>query len=201
MPMIELREVALPDGSMLLAGEVPEELIWDDVLFADVWSLHPADRHIVKIYGRETPVPRWQQAYGADYSYTGSRNNALPFPNLLRPLLVWVQDTVDPRLNGMLLNWYDGPTSYIGAHNDDTRDLIASTPIVTLSFGEARTFRLQSPKDGSRENVDLEARHGTMFVMPWETNVRWKHAVPKRARYRGRRISVTLRSFRHALYE
>jgi hypothetical protein len=31
--------------------------------------------------------------------------------------------------------------------------------------------------------------------MPYNTNLAWKHSVPKRACYRGRRISVTLRAF------
>lgn len=32
-------------------------------------------------------------------------------------------------------------------------------------------------------------------VMPWQTNLVWKHAVPHLARYRGRRLSVTIRAF------
>ena len=36
---------------------------------------------------------------------------------------------------------------------------------------------------------------------PYDTNLVWKHAVPKSARYRARRISVTLRAFASAATE
>jgi len=42
---------------------------------------------------------------------------------------------------------------------------------------------------------DLLATPGSVIVIPWETNLSWKHGVPKLAKYRGRRISVTLRAF------
>jgi alkylated DNA repair dioxygenase AlkB len=42
---------------------------------------------------------------------------------------------------------------------------------------------------------DFRASHGTVFVMPFATNQRWTHEVPRTKRHRGRRISVTLRAF------
>ena len=70
-------------------------------------------------------------------------------------------------------------------------DMVADAPIVTISFGETRTFRLTRGK----EKRDFEAVSGAVFVLPYSTNLAWKHAVPKSVRYRGRRISVTLRAF------
>ncbi len=43
--------------------------------------------------------------------------------------------------------------------------------------------------------MDFPAPDGTVFVMPYDTNLAWKHQVPKSAKSRGRRISVTLRAF------
>ena len=42
---------------------------------------------------------------------------------------------------------------------------------------------------------EAERGHGTVFILPYATNLVWKHGVPKSARYTGRRISVTLRAF------
>ena len=53
------------------------------------------------------------------------------------------------------------------------------------------------PRSPLGEPVDLEAAHGTVFVMPYETNLAWTHEVPCFARDEGRRVSVTLRACDH----
>jgi alkylated DNA repair dioxygenase AlkB len=84
---------------------------------------------------------------------------------------------------------------------------VSDTPIVTVSFGETRVFRLTLEKtaviDGKKKRVvekelNFAAPAGTVFVMPYRTNLVWKHGVPKSARYTGRRISVTFRGFEPA---
>jgi len=71
--------------------------------------------------------------------------------------------------------------------------MVVGAPIVTISLGEERVFRLTHPK--RKVTSDFIARDGSVFVTPYETNLAWKHAVPRFARYRGRRISITLRAF------
>ena len=66
-------------------------------------------------------------------------------------------------------------------------------PIVTVSFGEERVFRLR-PYRG-RGYTDVQARDGDVFLMPYGTNLAWTHELPRFKRYRGRRISVTVRAF------
>jgi alkylated DNA repair dioxygenase AlkB len=79
----------------------------------------------------------------------------------------------------------------MGPHVDDTRDLVPETPIVTISFGQQRVFRLSR----ARARYDLVAEPSSVIVLPWATNLAWKHAVPRFKRYRGRRVSVTLRAY------
>ncbi|MEO0732591.1 MAG: alpha-ketoglutarate-dependent dioxygenase AlkB, partial [Bacteroidota bacterium] len=166
----------------------------DEARFAELWDSHPAEYHTVVMRGREVKTPRWQQAYGHNYQYSGSRNNALPISERLRPFLEWSQQNVDPRLNGLLLNWYDGEQDhYIGAHRDSTLGLLPASPIVTISLGEERVFRMR-PYGGSGYQ-DFTVRDGDVLVIPAVTNERWTHEVPKFKRYRGRRISVTLRGY------
>jgi alkylated DNA repair dioxygenase AlkB len=179
-----------------MTGSLPAPLIWDDAAFEEAWGLHPADKHVIHMPGGPVETPRWQQAYGADYRYTGRVNRALPVPSLLVPVREWVRETVDPRMNALLLNWYEGPGHYIGPHHDDERDMVAGTPIVTVSFGETRVFRLTRGAGTDKVTRDFPAENGAVFALPFETNRVWKHAVPKAARYTGRRISVTLRAFK-----
>ena len=176
------------------AGRIPEELGFDAARFEALWAMHPAEYHVIQMHGRPVKTPRWQQAFGRDYHYTGRVNAALAVPMLLDPLLTWARGAIHGRLNGLLLNWYDGELGhYIGPHHDSTKHMVADAPIVTVSLGETRVFRLTQPK--TKERRDFPAPDGTVFVMPYATNLVWKHEVPRSAKSRGRRISVTLRAF------
>jgi alkylated DNA repair dioxygenase AlkB len=190
------RRCPLGDGCVLYEGRLPERLVWDGSRFEEAWRLRPADRAVIRMLGKNLPIPRHQQAYGKDYQFSGKTSVAQPVPPLLEPLLGWACETVDPRMNGLLLNWYDGPDQYIGAHHDSVKQLADRVPIVTLSFGETRTFRLtKRGPDGGSLREDFPAPNGTAFVLPRDTNDAWKHAVPRSTRYAGRRISVTIRAF------
>ena len=185
------------DGNLFFCGELPEQLRVDDNGFEMLWRLHPQQYHIIKIHGRLVATPRWQQAFGADYYYTGRTNRALPLPEECLPILAWSWDVIHDELNGLLLNWYDGQLKhYIGPHHDNTTGLVEGAPIVTISFGEERIFRLSHPK--TKQRRDFAARDGTAFITPYDTNLAWKHAVPRSARWRGQRISITIRAFEAA---
>jgi alkylated DNA repair dioxygenase AlkB len=187
----------LGEGQLFHVGRLPEELLPDTGAFELLWDLHPSEYYVIQMHGRPVQTPRWQQAYGSDYHYTGRTNLALAIPAIVEPLHAWARCAVDPRLNGLLLNWYDGQLShYIGPHHDSTKSMVRGAPIVTVSLGEERIFRLTHPRRKIKR--DFLARNGTVFVMPFDTNLVWKHAVPEHARYRGRRISITLRAFEMA---
>lgn len=99
--------------------------------------------------------------------------------------------------NGILLNWYDGALGhYSGKHRDSWANMIDGAPIVTISLGDERVFRLR-PWRSAGTPIDFAAVSGAVFIMPYETNLAWTHEVPKSARHTGRRISVTLRAFKN----
>ncbi|MCA1614754.1 MAG: alpha-ketoglutarate-dependent dioxygenase AlkB [Acidobacteria bacterium] len=184
----------LGDGNAFLTGVLPGTLRPGTAAFEELWGMRPAEYHEVLMHGRPVKTPRWQQAYGRDYHYTGRVNRALPIPPVLAPLLAWARAAVDESLNSLLVNWYDGSLGhYMGRHRDSTSGMIEGSPIVTLSFGEERVFRLRPYRGEGR--VDFAARDGGVFVMPYETNLAWTHEVPRARMFVGRRISVTLRGF------
>ncbi|MEM9461553.1 MAG: alpha-ketoglutarate-dependent dioxygenase AlkB [Myxococcota bacterium] len=192
MPL--LHRIALDDAHAILVGTLPAPLVPDATAFNALWSIHPSDFHEIKIHGRLVKTPRWQQAYGADYRYTGNTNRALPpTPPMVR-WLDWAREHFDPTLNGLLLNWYDGARGhYIGKHRDSEINRIEGSPIVTLCFGEHRPFRMRPWK--SSDFVDIPAPDGSLIVIPWETNRAFTHEVPSSKKAQGRRISVTIRAF------
>ena len=184
----------LDDNNCFYSAMLPAHLILDDTEFATLWDLHLDEFHEIFLHGRFVKTPRWQQAYGRDYHYTGNLNKALPIPEMLEPILKWSQQQIDERLNGLLLVWYDGSMNhYIGKHRDSTKGMCDGAPIVTISFGEERVFRLRPWKQSGMH--DFKTSNGRIFVMPYETNKNWTHEVPKAKRYQGRRISITLRAF------
>ena len=99
---------ALDEEHLLYAGKLPEDLQFDASAFDSLWALHPEEYHEIMMHGRQVKTPRWQQAYGKDYHYTGQVNKALAIPQVVQPLLTWCQTSFDSRLNGILFNWYDG---------------------------------------------------------------------------------------------
>ncbi|MBL9171389.1 MAG: alpha-ketoglutarate-dependent dioxygenase AlkB [Verrucomicrobiales bacterium] len=186
---------SLNDGNVLWVGALPDPLRLSATQFEALWNLKPDASQTVLMFGRPQEIPRKQQAYGADYRFSGQTSVALPVPELLLPFLTWAKETTDDRLNGLLLNWYDGALGhYIGQHRDSRSNLIKGSPIVTISHGEERSFQL---KPWKRPGVThrFASRDGTVFVMPFQTNLDWTHGVPVSRSQTGRRISVTLRAF------
>jgi alkylated DNA repair dioxygenase AlkB len=172
----------LDDGHHFFVGRLPEPLRPDATGFEALCALHPDDFHGINMPGGPVPTPRWQHAFGRDYHYTGRTNQALPVPPRLEPLLAWARRAIDDRLNGLLLNWYDGELGHsIGPHHYSITDMVPGAPIVTVSLGEERVFRLSHPQ--RKLIADFVARDGTLIVMPFDSNRAWKHGVPKLARY------------------
>ena len=174
--------------------QLPESLTPDETQFEQLWNLHPEEFHDVKIMDKVVKTPRWQQAYNKSYEYTGSVNVALQVPELLQPYWGWCRERIDERLNALLLNWYDGKLGhYIGKHRDSVTNMIDGAPIVTVSFGEERKFRFR-PWRGTGF-TDFATTNGSVFIVPYATNLAWTHEVPASKKYQGCRISFTVRAF------
>lgn len=186
----------LPDGCAFFTGALPAALVTDEAAFERLWSLHPEQYHVIRMVGRRVATPRWQQAYGADYHYSGSVNVARPLPPVLLPYLAWTQRAIEPALNALLLNWYDGALQHhIGAHRDSTEGLVPDMPIVTISLGSERSFCLIQGPRTALLRLEFPTSNGSVFVVPWATNAAWRHTVPHRAEDGGCRISLTVRAF------
>lgn len=185
---------ALDKVHCIHTGRLPEALLPGRQQFDVLWDMHPPEYPTVVIHGRKVSTPRWSQAFGADYHFAGTDNPALPVPPGLEPFLAWARAAIDGRLAGILVNWYDGRLGhYIGAHRDSTAHMVPGAPIVTVSLGEERAFRMRPWK--GKGYRDFAAANGVVIVLPYETNLAYTHEVPHAARHTGRRISVTIRAF------
>ena len=198
-----LESHALDAESHVLTAAVENPALLTAGLFERLWGLRPSEPPRIRMYGRITPLPRRQQAFGRDYPFSGTVSQAAAIPDVLAPFLEWAQQAIEPRLNGLLVNWYDGAAGeYIGPHQDKTLHnskemLIPDCPLVTISLGAKRIFRLHRAKEKLRRDFPVE--NGAVVIIPFETNRRWEHSVPHRkTKDTGQRISVTLRAFTDA---
>ena len=189
-----MRYIAFDSDNGVWQQSLPASLCNSGIKFEDLWRLHPKDFPTIFLHGREVKLPRWQQAYGRDYHFSGKYSKASAVPSLLETYLLWARETIDDRLNGLLLNWYDAELGhYIGAHRDSQRGLIENSHIVMISLGGSRVMRFRPINRSGFQ--DVEINNGSVLTMNLKTNQHYKHEVPKLKRYQGRRISITLRCF------
>lgn len=183
--------------------------------FDRAFELHPEERDTIKIYGKESKVPRWQQSYGRDYYFSGEMHEAKPLPDIFQPLVEEIhQKTEGPKPNQFLVNCYQDGSDYIGAHSDDERQMVrgprGESTVYSLTLQEDpgnRIFRLKPkvPKKGAlpeaerkllgKERIDIQLKHGLVVMMGGLCQVQYKHQVPATKKTVGRRINVTMRWF------
>ena len=191
----DVRLVKLDEKHSIQIGTIDSDLIPSDDEFDAIWNLHPEEYSEILIHGKMVKVPRWDQAYERDYPFAKQVAVAKQAPPCMLLFLKWCQRVIDSRMNGMFVNWHDGELKhYHGKHRDSVSGLVPDSSIVTVSLGEERVFRMRPYPSGSPPK-DFSLNNGDFVVIPWGTNQTWTHEVPKFARFRSRRVSVTMRAF------
>ena len=99
----------------------------------------------------------------------------------LEPRLAATGPTVEGEVDGgyepdvALINWY-GPGARMGMHVD--RDETSPAPVVSLSLGDACTFRFGSPAGRGRPWTDVLLESGDLFVFGGPSRLAY-HGVPR----------------------
>jgi tRNA/tmRNA/rRNA uracil-C5-methylase (TrmA/RlmC/RlmD family)/alkylated DNA repair dioxygenase AlkB len=109
----------------------------------------------------------------------------------------YVKDIVETRFgikfDSCLINYYVNQSDYMGFHKDDV-GVTKSTNIITVSFGETRTFvvRLRNDKD---IKYNFELKNGDIFRMFNDCQELYDHSIPevKGGEEKSGRISLTFR--------
>lgn len=186
------KKVYLDEDSWIWIGTLPEDLHVKPTTFEEIWGMHPDTRHKVVIGGRVTEVKRFQKSFGRDYSYSGTVNIADPMPDIFNTYIHYFSALYNVNFNMALVNWYNHGLDFISAHKDDAREMVDGTPIVTISFGSSRKFKIK--KTGTSHTYTLN--NNTYLSMMGETNKHYTHEILKDISIKTRRISITLRCFK-----
>ena len=125
------------------------------------------------------------------YRYSRQMAPRQDVPPVLSELLDFVNSLLGTRLNAVLVNYYENGTQYISAHKDSSWGLVPGQPIVGLSFGATRTFRIREAA-GNKIRLDLPLEDNSLVVMLSQTG--FTHEIPGRKRLLGERWSLTLRA-------
>ena len=98
--------------------------------FLSVWEQHPTTFKCIKMFGKDVALPRYQQAYGISYLFSGISSEAIPPTERILSIQQNLNMLISESsfvFNMCLCNWYE-PHHYIGPHSDDTRQLVLEHP-------------------------------------------------------------------------
>jgi len=90
------------------------------------------------------------------------------------------------------LNFYRDGRDSVAAHNDDLDEIAPGSPIVLLSLGATRRMTIRA-KAAPRRVLHVDLAAGSLFLMSYETQLYYTHAVPKTSEPVGPRISLAFR--------
>ena len=132
--------------------------------------------------------------YGANYTYSGKLHKGLDIPQWMAELIQRVNNTFNTSFNSVLVNMYPaGVNTGIGLHADDEPELGTDPIVVSISLGAEEKFTLV--RNGTREETNINLRHGSVVYMGRGSQTKFKHKIAYRIREQSR-ISLTFREFK-----
>ena len=171
-----------------------------DVDFEKLMSLKSEERGKVFIYGKLRDVPRFQKTYNRDYSFSNVNHKAEPLPDEFKPYLDWAKSLSlydGTKFNQVLINWYLNGLSYINSHADDESQLFPDSPILSISLGAERKFRIRDKQKKIVRDILLSDK--MVVVMGGKFQKEFKHEIVKISGKKGElvgpRINITMRQF------
>ena len=148
----------------------------------------------VIIFGKLIKTNRkvaWYASSNFEYTYSNISKKALPFTPALLNLKQIIEQKTGEIYNACLLNLYQNGSEGLGWHSDDEKELEPLASIASLSLGADRKFSLKHKINKQTISVILE--NGSLLEMKNETQLFWKHALPKTTKVLGPRINLTFR--------
>lgn len=171
-----------------------------DELFEVLRRDTPFEREAPVMFGRAVVVRRRTYSYGEAglrYRYSGVDRVAAPWHEALASLLNSLAGFTGVRFNYALCQLYPDGEAGIGWHADKERDIVADTPIASLSLGAARDFQMRLGNKGPA-TMTVRLAHGSLLVMGGATQRYYQHRVPTSPGCHAPRINLTFRVVRAA---
>ncbi len=153
--------------------------------------------HELAMYGKVRPVPRLLTMYGSEYNYSGVKHPARPFPEVLEPLRLRIEELTKRSFNSVLGNLYRDGSDSVSWHSDDDYASGDQPMVVSLTFGATRRFRIRpkiNPNPGKpRNSFHFDLGHGDLLIMGDRAQIDFQHCIPKVSKIVGPRVNLTFR--------
>ncbi|MBS1685367.1 MAG: alpha-ketoglutarate-dependent dioxygenase AlkB [Bacteroidetes bacterium] len=148
----------------------------------------------MKMYGKKVDFPRltaWYSDSERPYAFSGITLKS----NLWNHDIVAIKNKIEPKagvvFNSVMLNLYRSGNDSISWHSDSEPEFGRNPVIASVNFGETRTFQLRHIQ--TKEKLEIELTHGSLFIMLGELQHFWQHQVPKTTQIKKERINLTFR--------
>ena len=155
----------------------------------------PWESMIIKMFGKDTKIPRlqcWIGDEGCEYRYSGKQLNRQ----------IWSQDLIMIRkkiykelkidFNSVLANYYRDGKDSMGWHSDDEKELGPDPTIASISFGSERDLVFRNKI--TKETIAIPQTNGCLILIDGETQRNWQHSIKKTQKVIGPRINLTFRN-------
>ncbi len=155
----------------------------------------PWEQRTLKIYNKEILTPRltaWFGDPGTDYSFSGTKNNPLPWTEELLRIKERVEPIAGISFNSVLLNYYRDGNDSVAWHSDNEQVLGKRPVIASVSFGQPRKFDVRNKSDHSRK-YSLTLGNGSFLLMKGDLQQNWEHRIPKSTKPMQPRVNLTFR--------
>ena len=166
-----------------------------------VLSKLPWGRHVIEMYGKQTPAPRlvaWMGVPPQSESYTGKTitTGGTPItPIDWTPAALAIKQRVEEFthqiFDSLNINFYRDHNDHVGWHSDDEDEGRWDFPIASVSLGGVRKFQIRQGKDGRIYSQSLPS--GSLVVMPAGFQRDWLHRLAPTRKPCGPRINLTFR--------
>ncbi|MBZ5559501.1 MAG: alpha-ketoglutarate-dependent dioxygenase AlkB [Acidobacteriia bacterium] len=145
----------------------------------------------VRMRGRLYRCRRKTLPVGVDYNYNPASKSASEWTPLMLDIKTRVESVAGP-LDGGLVQLYPDGNAGIGWHEDKHKPEV----VASLSLGAERDFVFGvGPTNKCTEVWRRRLTHGSLILVPSQTNEAFKHRLPPTKRVNQPRVNVTLRRF------
>jgi alkylated DNA repair dioxygenase AlkB len=166
-----------------------------DELLTKLISKLPWESMVIKMFGRETKIPRlqcWIGDEGCNYKYSGKKLNRQNWTKDLTMIREKIYKEFKIDFNSVLVNYYRDGKDSMGWHSDDEKELGHNPTIASISFGSERDLVFKNKI--SKETLSIAQVHGCLILIDGKTQKNWQHSIKKTRKVIGPRINLTFRN-------
>ena len=166
-----------------------------DELLTKLISKLPWESMVIKMFGRETKIPRlqcWIGDEGCNYKYSGKKLNRQNWTKDLTMIREKIYKEFKIDFNSVLVHYYRDGKDSMGWHSDDEKELGHNPTIASISFGSERDLVFKNKI--SKETLSIAQVHGCLILIDGKTQKNWQHSIKKTRKVIGPRINLTFRN-------